>query len=46
VEQDVINAQADGIRATPSFLINGKLVEGAQPFSVFQSEIEAALGEK
>jgi protein-disulfide isomerase len=45
VEQDVSNAQADGISATPSFLINGKLVEGAQPFSLFESEIEAALGE-
>jgi protein-disulfide isomerase len=45
VEQDVINAQADGVSATPSFLINGKLVEGAQPFSLFESEIEAALGE-
>jgi len=45
LERDVVSAQADGIRATPSFLINGKLVEGAQPFSVFQEEIEAALGE-
>jgi len=46
IERDVANAQADGVRATPSFLINGKLVEGAQPFNVFQNEIEAALGEK
>ena len=45
LERDVANAQADGIRATPSFLINDKLIEGAQPFSVFQSEIEAALGD-
>jgi len=28
---------------TPSFIINGKLIGGAQPFSVFQQEIEAAL---
>jgi protein-disulfide isomerase len=28
---------------TPSFIVNGKLVEGAQPFSVFQQEIDAAL---
>ena len=46
LERDVTDAQAGGIRATPSFLINGKLVEGAQPFSVFQDEIETALGEK
>jgi protein-disulfide isomerase len=29
--------------ATPSFLINGRLVVGAAPFSVFQQEIDAAL---
>jgi len=44
VEEDVTNAHADGIRATPSFLINGELVEGALPYSVFEDEIEAALG--
>ena len=46
LERDVADAQAGGIHATPSFLINGKLVEGAQPFSVFQDEIETALGKK
>ena len=44
VKQDVSNAQANGVRATPSFLINGKLVENSQPYSVFGSEIEATLG--
>jgi len=34
---------AAGVGGTPSFLINGKLIEGAQPYSVFQQEIEAAL---
>ena len=29
--------------STPSFLINGKLIEGAQPFDVFQKAIETAL---
>jgi protein-disulfide isomerase len=43
VDQDVADAQAAGVRATPTFLINGKLVEGAQPFSVFQQVIDAAL---
>lgn len=33
---------AQGI-STPTFLVNGKMVAGAQPFSVFQQEIEAAL---
>ncbi len=43
VQQDVSHAKADGVQATPSFVINGKLVEGAQPFSVFQQTIDAAL---
>ena len=44
VMQDAIDAKSDGIRATPSFLINGKLLEGAQPFDAFQKVIDAALG--
>lgn len=43
VQQDLQNAQRDGIKGTPSFLINGTMVEGAQPFSVFQQAIERAL---
>ncbi len=43
LDQDVKDAQAAGIRATPSFLINGKLVEGALPFASFQQAIDAAL---
>jgi protein-disulfide isomerase len=53
VTQDGIDGQAAGIKATPSFVItytvNGqtktKLIEGAQPFGVFKTEIEAALAE-
>lgn len=43
VTQDGLDAQAAGITSTPSFLINGKLIQGAQPFSTFQAEIDAAL---
>ena len=32
-----------GIDATPSFLINGKLIVGALPYEEFEKEIEAAL---
>jgi protein-disulfide isomerase len=32
-----------GIQGTPSFIINGKIVQGALPFESFQTEIEAAL---
>ena len=40
--QDGISA---GVRGTPSFLINDKLVVGAQPFSFFQQAIETAFNE-
>lgn len=32
-----------GVRGTPGFIINGQLVSGAQPFSVFQQIIESEL---
>jgi protein-disulfide isomerase len=43
VSQDGVDARQAKIQATPSFLINGKLLEGAQSFAEFQKEIEAAL---
>ncbi len=46
IQQDYDDAVAAGVRGTPSFLINGKLVAGAQPFEVFQQEIDAALNAK
>jgi protein-disulfide isomerase len=43
VESDFREGQAKGVRGTPAFFINGKMVTGSQPFSVFQQEIDAAL---
>ena len=43
VEKDMQDGRAAGISGTPGFIINGKLVSGAQPFSVFQQAIEAEL---
>lgn len=43
VQQDLTDGFSDGVNSTPSFLINGKLVVGAQPYAVFQQEIQAAL---
>ncbi|MEW5940798.1 MAG: DsbA family protein [Chloroflexota bacterium] len=43
VEQDALDMQADGVQATPSFLINEVLIVGAQPFEAFESVIESAL---
>jgi protein-disulfide isomerase len=53
VQQDLQDGRAAGISGTPGFLIsytvNGqkktRLIEGAQPFSAFQVELEAALSE-
>jgi protein-disulfide isomerase len=53
VQQDLEDGQAAGINGTPAFLVtytvNGerrsKLIEGAQPFTTFQQELEAALNE-
>lgn len=53
VEEDFKNGVLAGIQATPSFVmtytVNGEektaLIEGAQPFEVFQEQIEAALAE-
>ena len=53
VQQDLEDAQAANISGTPGFLVtytvNGetktKLIEGAQPFSTFQVELEAILNE-
>lgn len=53
VQQDFEDGQAANVNGTPGFLVtytvNGetrtKLIEGAQPFSNFQQELEAALNE-
>jgi protein-disulfide isomerase len=38
--QEAIN---NGVRGTPGFLVNGQLVSGAQPYSVFEQAITQAL---
>jgi len=45
---DVVNSQSGfsrsiGVQSTPSFVINGQPVVGAQGFEVFQQLIEAEL---
>lgn len=45
VRQEYADGAAQGVSSTPTFFINGKEVKGAQPFEVFQAEIEAALAE-
>ncbi len=43
VEADLTAGAKAGVSGTPSFFINGKLLVGAQPYSVIKSEIEKAL---
>jgi protein-disulfide isomerase len=43
VQDDFIAGQQLGVSGTPAFFINGNLVSGAQPFSVFEQVIEAEL---
>ncbi|UCH87795.1 MAG: thioredoxin domain-containing protein [Dehalococcoidia bacterium] len=45
VQNDSQDARTYGVGGTPAFFINGLLVSGAQPFSVFQQVIDAALEE-
>lgn len=43
VRQDKLDASAYGVRGTPAFFLNGRLLRGAKPFEVFASYIDAAL---
>jgi protein-disulfide isomerase len=43
VQADTNEGNKIGVRGTPSFLINGKLIVGAQPYEAFKTAIDAAL---
>ncbi|NOZ00067.1 MAG: DsbA family protein [Chloroflexi bacterium] len=43
VEQEGLDGRAAGVTGTPSFVINGELFSGAQPFDAFREVIETAL---
>lgn len=45
VLKDFSDGQRAGVQGTPSFYINGQMVSGAQPFSVFEQVIDAALAQ-
>ena len=45
IKSNLQEGQAAGVTGTPSFLINGELVIGAQPFTVFKGVIDKKLAE-
>jgi protein-disulfide isomerase len=46
VEADVAAANAVGVSGTPAFFINGRRLEGAQPFEAFKEVIDEELARK
>jgi predicted DsbA family dithiol-disulfide isomerase len=44
ITTDFDEGQAIGVTGTPSFVINGTPIVGAQPVEVFEQAIEAAAG--
>ena len=46
VKNDLNDGQTAGVNGTPGFFINGRLVVGAQPFSVFKAIIDEELSKK
>jgi protein-disulfide isomerase len=45
-KRDLAVAESYGASGTPMFLVNGRLISGAQPFAVFARVIEEELREK
>mgnify|MGYP003965075199 CR=1 FL=1 len=43
IKGDMRDGITAGVRATPTFFINGQKLEGAQPYSVFESVLESML---
>jgi protein-disulfide isomerase len=43
VQQDLADGQKAGVSGTPAFFINGTFINGAEPYSAFQTAIDAAL---
>ncbi len=43
IEEDIAQGQKIGIKSTPTFFVNGKLISGAQPIEVFSELIDEEL---
>ena len=45
IQKDMADGSAYGVDGTPIFFINGRMLSGAQPFTVFDAAIKEALEE-
>ncbi|MCI0549935.1 MAG: DsbA family protein [Anaerolineae bacterium] len=43
IQEESSTASSMGVRSTPTFLINGQAIVGAQPFEIFQQTIDSFL---
>ena len=43
IDNDLREGGSAGVRGTPAFFVNGHMISGAQPFSVFDSAVQNAL---
>jgi len=43
IEKDIAAGQEAGVNGTPAFFINGRMLDGAQPFEKFQEVIDEEL---
>jgi protein-disulfide isomerase len=46
IDKDIAVADKKSVNGTPTFYVNGKVLEGAQPYEVFSAEIDSALNGK
>jgi protein-disulfide isomerase len=43
VREDLTQGMAEGVTATPTFFVNGRMLAGAQPFEAFKTLIDEEL---
>ena len=43
IQEDTSTSSALGVQSTPTFLVNGQAIVGAQPFEAFQQTIDPLL---
>lgn len=44
IQRDIDEGRRLGVRGTPAFFVNGRLISGAQPYAVFEQRVQEILG--